>query len=175
MNRFQLEDFLLKNKEDEIIDDIENNDEVIDFLRNVYGGDDKVPKMKLETKVQDTVADSDTHMEIYTAVTTRPEMSKFEYVGCITALAQYLKGLKSIAKYIDIVNCNSLINPCELAFHLLDQGKMNVIIIRNRCEKVSFSTLRVDELLRQEIVDHFEKKNASMEEEFYKVLADATK
>ena len=172
MNRFQLEDFLMKNKDqDEIREAIESDEHITDFIRNIYGGDTESELTKVKTEVVDMVANPETHMEIYKPVITRPIMSKFEYVGAITSLALYLRGLKSIAKYIEIVDCNSLINPSELAFHLLDQGKMNILIIRNRNEKVSFSELHINQLWREEIIEYFKNKNASMENEFYKVLS----
>ena len=175
MNRFQLEQFLSNhNTEDDLRDTIERDETIVDFVRSLYGGAAK-DSTKVEAEVVDTIQNPSTKMEIYRPIVTRPIMSKFEYVGAITSLALYLKGLKSIAKYADIVDCSALVNPSELAFHLLDQGKMNVILIRNRSEKVSFSELYVNQLWRQEILDYFKTKNQSMEQEFYKPLSEVIK
>lgn len=171
MNRFQLEDFLLRNPtEDEVRDVIESDENITDFISNMYGGasNEIQDNLKSNHEIIDPIATG--RMETYKPVVTRG-MSKFEYVGAMTSLARYLKGLKSIAKYVDVVDCSTLVNPCELAFYLLDKGKMNVLFIRNRCEKVTFSELTYNKLWRDEVIDYFKKKNESMNEEFYGPLS----
>ena len=141
MNNFELEDFLIKSFQ-EVKPVQETEFEVQDKLMNpeITGG------KELENKDSKTSSRVDSRIETFEAKVTRPILSKFEYVGCITSLANYLKNLKSISKYTEAVDCCILVNPSELAFRLLDQGKMDVVIIRNRNERVTFSKLHQNPL-----------------------------
>ena len=173
MNRFQLADFLLKNSEDEGVKEaIEVDENINDFIDKLYGGATKNEAQDVDAEIIDKVADSSTHMEIYKPKFTRNIMSKFEYVGAITSLAIYLKGLKSISKYVEVIDCSTLVNPCELAFYLLEQGKMSVLFIRNRTEKVSYSELYINKAWREEVLKYFHSKNESINKELYKPLSE---
>lgn len=166
MNNFELEDFLIKSFQ-EVKPVQETEFEVQDKLMNpeITGG------KELENKNSKTSS----QIETFEAKVTRPILSKFEYVGCITSLANYLKNLKSISKYTEAVDCCILVNPSELAFRLLDQGKMDVVIIRNRNERVTFSKLHQNPLWREEVNNFFIEKNKSMETEFYKPISELMK
>lgn len=170
MNNFELEDFLIKSFQ-EVKPVQETEFEVQDKLMNpeITGG------KELENKDSKTSSRVDSHIETFEAKVTRPILSKFEYVGCITSLANYLKNLKSISKYTEAVDCCILVNPSELAFRLLDQGKMDVVIIRNRNERVTFSKLHQNPLWREEVNNFFIEKNKSMETEFYKPISELMK
>ena len=165
MNNFELEDFLIKSFQ-EVKPVQETEFEVQDKLMNpeITGG------KELENKDSKTSSCVGSRIETFEAKVTRPILSKFEYVGCITSLANYLKNLKSISKYTEAVDCCILVNPSELAFRLLDQGKMDVVIIRNRNERVTFSKLHQNPLWREEVNNFFIEKNKSMEREFYKPI-----
>lgn len=170
MNNFELEDFLIKSFQ-EVKPVQETEFEVQDKLINpeITGG------KELENKDSKTSSRVDSRIETFEAKVTRPILSKFEYVGCITSLANYLKNLKSISKYTEAVDCCILVNPSELAFRLLDQGKMDVVIIRNRSERVTFSKLHQNPLWREEVNNFFISKNKSMETEFYNPISELTK
>ena len=170
MNNFVLEDFLIKSFQE--VKPVQETDfEVQDKLMNpeITGG------KELENKDSKTGSRVDSPIETFEAKVTRPILSKFEYVGCITSLANYLKNLKSISKYTEAVDCCILVNPSELAFRLLDQGKMDVVIIRNRNERVTFSKLHQNPLWREEVNNFFIEKNKSMETEFYKPISELMK
>lgn len=174
MNNFELEDFIVKNFQEvkpiqetqfEVQDKLINPETTEEIKGNLTGG----------KELKNKCSNNDSKIETFEAKVTRPILSKFEYVGCITSLANYLKNLKSIAKYTEAVDCCILVNPSELAFRLLDQGKMDVVIIRNRSERVTFSKLHQNPLWREEVNNFFITKNKSMEIEFYNPISELTK
>lgn len=170
MNNFELEDFIVKNFQ-EVKPFQETQFEVQDKLLNPESTEEIKGGKELENKD----LNKNSKIETFEAKVTRPILSKFEYVGCITSLANYLKNLKSISKYTEAVDCCILVNPSELAFRLLDQGKMDVVIIRNRSERVTFSKLHQNPLWREEVNNFFISKNKSMETEFYNPISELTK
>ena len=110
------------------------------------------------------------HKPIY----TRPIISKYEYVGAITTLAEYLESLDTVEKYTDAIEVDTLINPSELAFRLIKCGKMDCNIIRNGgMEKVTLSELARNPLWDDVIEEYFQTKTSSMAEELYSVLEQA--
>lgn len=142
---------------------------------SLHAIDTKSPKIKGNFNVVDNVhkkeSDEDYHVEIHYPVYTRPVLSKFEYEGVITTLAEYLENIDSISKYTLAANVNSLINTAELAYQLLKQGKMDCTIIRNEgLEKVSFSVLKRNKQWDELIENYFKTKSESLEEEFYSKL-----
>ena len=85
---------------------------------------------------------SKTEVEVYYPRMTRNTLSIFEYVGVITKLAKYLNSLTNLDKYLSDIEVNQIINPAELAFNLLNDGKFDAVIDRGY-ELVTFSTLKV--------------------------------
>lgn len=166
MNNYELADFLVQNIPEEMNFYKKSKDIGYEIYDPIKGGK-SLDKNENNKKIS--------KMEKYEAIITRPILSKFEYVGCITSLANYLKSLKSINRYTEAIDCGLLVNPSELAFRLLDQGKMDVIIIRNRIEKVTFSKLYKNPLWREEIINYFDEKNKSMKKEFYDPICEITK
>lgn len=173
MNNYELADFLVQNIPEEMNFYKKSKDIEYEIYDPIKGGKslDKNDNDKNNDKNDKKIS----KMEKYEAIITRPILSKFEYVGCITSLANYLKSLKSINRYTEAIDCGLLVNPSELAFRLLDQGKMDVIIIRNRIEKVTFSKLYKNPLWREEIINYFDEKNKSMKKEFYDPICEITK
>ncbi len=87
--------------------------------------------------------DSDVTIEKFKPKLTRDICSVFEFVRVITDLANHLYTLPSIEKYIDGIEIKNIIEPCDLAYKLLRNGRFNAILDRGT-EKVTFSELHVD-------------------------------
>ena len=118
-----------------------------------------------ETLPEDTIAE----VEVYEPRITRETLSIYEYVAVITKLAKYLFSLMDIDKYIDEVELNQVVNPSELAFNLLNDGKFDAVIDRGY-EKVTFSKLKVREQWKETIRNYFNYRHQVMEEEVLKPL-----
>lgn len=95
---------------------------------------------------------------------TRKTMSRYEYAGLITQLAKYLAGIPDISKYLDEPYVNSLINPSELAFTLLENGKFDAIIDRGY-ELVNYSQLIVNQNWKDQLREYFKNKNIAVHNE----------
>ena len=87
--------------------------------------------------------DSDVTIEKFKPKITRDICSVFEFVRVVTDLANHLYTLPSIEKYIDGIEIKNIIEPCDLAYKLLRNGRFNAILDRGT-EKVTFSELHVD-------------------------------
>ena len=87
--------------------------------------------------------DSDVTVEKFKPKLTRDICSVFEFVRVITDLANHIYTLPSIEKYIDGIEIKNIIEPCDLAYKLLRNGRFNAILDRGT-EKVTFSELHVD-------------------------------
>lgn len=87
--------------------------------------------------------DSDVTVEKFKPKLTRDICSVFEFVRVVTDLANHLYTLPSIEKYIDGIEIKNIIEPCDLAYKLLRNGRFNAILDRGT-EKVTFSELHVD-------------------------------
>ena len=87
--------------------------------------------------------DSDVTIEKFKPRLTRDICSVFEFVRIITDLANHLYNLPSIEKYIDGIEIKNIVEPCDLAYKLLRNGRFNAILDRGT-EKVTFSELHVD-------------------------------
>ena len=87
--------------------------------------------------------DSDVTVEKFKPKLTRDICSVFEFVRVVTDLANHLYTLPSIEKYIDGIEVKNIIEPCDLAYKLLRNGRFNAILDRGT-EKVTFSELHVD-------------------------------
>lgn len=87
--------------------------------------------------------DSEVTVEKFKPKLTRDICSVFEFVRVVTDLANHLYTLPSIEKYIDGIEIKNIIEPCDLAYKLLRNGRFNAILDRGT-EKVTFSELHVD-------------------------------
>lgn len=87
--------------------------------------------------------DSDVTIEKFKPKITRDICSVFEFVRVVTDLANHLYTLPSIEKYIDGIEIKNIVEPCDLAYKLLRNGRFNAILDRGT-EKVTFSELHVD-------------------------------
>ena len=87
--------------------------------------------------------DSDVTIETYKPKLTRDICSVFEFVRIVTDLANHLYTLPSIEKYIDGIEVKNIIEPCDLAYKLIRNGRFNAILDRGT-ERVTFSELQVD-------------------------------
>lgn len=144
-------------------------EQVIDRLIESDGREFLTGGASSETVVFDQV-------EVCKPVYTRDTCSLYEYVLVLTTLAKTLHDSSEIAKYIDLVDVNTLINPALLAFILISSGKMNAILFRNyrgygACEKVSLSELVINPEWESRIREYYAEKEMSMYEELYKHIA----
>ncbi len=87
--------------------------------------------------------DSDVTIEKFKPKVTRDICSVFEFVRVVTDLANHLYTLPSIEKYIDGIEIKNIVEPCDLAYKLLRNGRFNAILDRGT-ERVTFSELHVD-------------------------------
>ena len=96
-----------------------------------------------ENNIKTYFYDSDTTIEKFKPKLTRDICSVFEFVRIVTDLANHLYNLPSIEKYIDGIEIKNIVEPCDLAYKLLKNGRFNAILDRGT-EKVTFSELHVD-------------------------------
>lgn len=132
--------------------------------QSISGGDDDEPASSSQTPQP-----TNSEVEIYYPKITRDMIGLYEYVGVITKLAKYLYDLPDLGKYLNDLEVNSLINEAELAFQLLDSGKMDAIIDRGY-EKVTFSVLKVRPQWKETILHYFAERRSNVENEMLKPL-----
>ncbi len=82
-------------------------------------------------------------IQTYEPIKTSKYISIYEYAKILTDLALYLHESKSVSKYIDELEVNTIIDPSRLAFKLLNEGVFDAVIDRGY-EKVSFSKLKIN-------------------------------
>ena len=140
----------------------------INVDEQISGGSEKHADTKFEVVNK---SDGKPEVQVFYPVYTRPILSRFEYEGAITELANYLNSKDSVGQDCEI---NTLINPAELAFRLIQQKKFDVTIVRNKgAEKVTFSVLKRNPLWDQRVEEYFKIKNASLKEELYDSIKKA--
>ena len=83
------------------------------------------------------------NVEVFKPKLTRPICSVYEFCRLVTDLANHLSNLPSLERYVEELEINNIIEPCDLAFRLLKSGKFDAILDRGY-EKVTFSELSVD-------------------------------
>lgn len=108
-------------------------------------------------------------VEKYEPKITRPTMSIFEYAETHTKLAEYLASLKSIKNFVDDVEIHGNVNPTELAFHLLKEGKWDATLDRGY-ELVSYSKLKINPQWEQMIENYFNAQHKTQKEELFEPL-----
>lgn len=116
-----------------------------------------------EEKVNVEIHDRNQTVEVYKPVITRRTMSMFEFVRVITALAKHLYSTHDISQYVEMakdkIEINSIINPAELAFKLITEGKVNATLDRLGYEKVTFSELKINPLWINMLQSYFDKRH----------------
>lgn len=135
----------------------------IESFAQMIGGDDK-------ENVNVAVYEDAPEVEVYKPVITRETMSKYEFVRVITAVGKYLNSLPDISKYYKEIEVNSLINPLELAFNLVMEGKMNATLDRLGYEKVTFSELKINPLWIEIVKNYFEQRKKAEQKELIEPL-----
>lgn len=163
MNRFDIEQILSENEPPDFVN----------HKDSLKGGHPDSTSLK-----DFQVADPDVEivMQTYEPITTRPIMSKFEFVGALTTLALYLKSKTSLEQYTDVGDIFRLPNTAEIAFQIIKNKKMDVIIKRNHgAELVSFSKLQYNPQWMKDVEEYFVEWNASVDEELYKPLSKLLK
>jgi len=144
----------------EIVDKVKAN-----MSQSISGGDDDNESPPSSQSTRST----NSEVEVYYPKITRDMIGLYEYVGVITKLAKYLYDLPDLSKYLNDLEVNSLINESELAFQLLDSGKMDAIIDRGY-EKVTFSVLKVRPQWKETILHYFAERRSNVENEMLKPL-----
>ena len=142
--------------------------DVRNLSRLLYGGD-KVSDDNVEIKDKTSDTQEKTTIEVYHPKITRETLSIYEYVGVITKLAKYLNNMTDLDKYLTSIEVNQIINPAELAFNLLNDGKFDAIIDRGY-ELVTFSTLKVRKQWKDTISNYFKSQHDTIEREILQPL-----
>ena len=106
-------------------------------------------------------------------IKTRRFMSKFEFAGAITKLAQYLDTLSSLDQYVDAVEINGFINNSELAYKLLMNHVFDIIIDREGYEQVSFSELKINPAWCTSLENYFKRNYESLCKNCYEPYGNA--
>ena len=113
--------------------------------------------------------DSDTTIEKFKPKLTRDICSVFEFVRIVTDLANHLYNLPSIEKYIDGIEIKNIVEPCDLAYKLLRNGRFNAILDRGT-EKVTFSELHVDPFTYELVESYLSQQEEIRRESFLEKL-----
>ena len=111
----------------------------------------------------------DSSVEEYEPKLTRPTISIYEYARVHTMLADNIESQKSIKNFIDDVEVKGLINPLEIAFYLLLEGKWNATIDRGY-EMVSYSKLKKNPQWESMIKHYFNEQHETQQNELFKPL-----
>lgn len=136
----------------------------IEAFSQMIGGNDEKEDLNIN------VYDESPEVEVYKPAITRETMSKYEFVRVITAVAKYLNSLPDLSKYCKDLEVNSIINPAELAFNLVMDGKMNATLDRLGYEKVTFSELKINPLWVSMVKNYFEQRHESEKKEILEPL-----
>lgn len=134
------------------------------FAKLIYGGNVDNYKSDSEDSISEVtqVYDSgDETVQVYKPIITRPTMSKYEFVRICTAAAKYLYALPDLSAYIKTPEVNDLINPAELAFLLILNGKLNATLERLGYEKVTMSELRINPIWIDIVKHYFNQRHES--------------
>lgn len=146
--------------------------EIKNVSKLLYGGDENIQLKENSSSSTDTATNAATNaatMEVYYPKMTRETLSIYEYVGVITKLAKYLNSLTSLDKYLSDIEVNQVINPSELAFNLLNDGKFDAVIDRGY-ELVTFSVLKIKKQWKDTISNYFKNQHDTVEKEILKPL-----
>ena len=100
---------------------------------------------------------------------TRPTISIFEYAHVHTMLADYIESHKSVKDFTDDIEVKGLINPLEIAFHLLLENKWDATIDRGY-EVVSYSRLKKNPQWEKMIKHRFDEQHQVHHDELFQPL-----
>jgi len=112
---------------------------------------------------------NNTVVEEYEPKITRPTISIYEYAEIHTMLADFIEPHTSIKDFTDEVEIKGTVNPAELAFYLLKEGKWNAVINRGY-EKVSFSKLKINKQWSDTIENYFKEQHETHKRELFEPL-----
>ena len=132
----------------------------------ISGGDESAKKSRDITLQEIT---NDTKVETYEPKLTRPTISVFEYAEIHTMLADYIESHKSVKNFVDDIEIKGNVNPAELAFHLLKEGKWDAVIDRGY-EVVSYSKLKINKQLEDTIANYFKEQHEVEKQELFEPL-----
>lgn len=135
--------------------------EIKNLSKILYGGEENI--QLTENDVNKNSVQS-ANVEVYYPKMTRETLSIYEYVGVITKLAKYLNSLTNLDKYLPDIEVNQIINPSELAFNLLNDGKFDAVIDRGY-ELVTFSVLKIKKQWKDTISNYFKNQHDTIEKE----------
>ena len=141
--------------------------EIKNLSKLLYGGEEDSVQLTENDVNKNSSQPAD--VEIYYPKMTRETLSIYEYVGVITKLAKYLNSLTNLDKYLPDIEVNQIINPSELAFNLLNDGKFDAIIDRGY-ERVTFSVLKVKKQWKDTISNYFKNQHDTIENEILSPL-----
>lgn len=108
-------------------------------------------------------------VEVYDPVLTRPTLSIYEYSEVHTMLAEYLEDQKSIKNFTNDVEIRANVNPAELAFRLLLEGKWDATLNRGY-EIVTYSRLKYNPQWEHTMEHYFNDQHKIQAEELFKPL-----
>lgn len=122
-----------------------------------------------EENVKVTIVETDNEIETYEPRITRKQLSVYEYCRVITDLANYLYNTDNIDKYIDTIEIHNIVDPCSLAFKLLESGKFDAIIDRGY-ERVTYSKCTFNNIYLDLVRSYIEQQENNILNEIFKKL-----
>ena len=113
--------------------------------------------------------DNEVTIEKFKPRLTRDICSVYEFVRIITDLANHLYSLPSIEKYVDGFEVHNIIEPCDLAYKLLRNGRFDAILDRGT-EKVTFSELTIDPFTYELVEEYLAQQQNNRKSAFLEKL-----
>lgn len=135
--------------------------EIKNLSKLLYGGEESIQLTENDANKNSLQS---ANVEVHYPKMTRETLSIYEYVGVITKLAKYLNSLTNLDKYLPDIEVNQIINPAELAFNLLNDGKFDAVIDRGY-ELVTFSVLKIKKQWKDTISNYFKNQHDTIENE----------
>ena len=152
MNPYELEQFISR---------LENNaDDPFLDSNDIQGG--------VKVEIEDAIRDKDLKITTYTTGPkfTRSILSLYEYSCILTTLAKYLEDQTELSEYLPpSTELQDFINPSFLAFELLEMGKVNAIVTRNKREQFSYRELYIKPEWKDMIREYIAEKRELMKKE----------
>ena len=108
-------------------------------------------------------------IEEYAPIKTSKYISIYELAKVLTDLSLYLYESKSVSKYIEDLEVNTLIEPNRLAYELLKNGTFDAVIDRGY-EKVTFSKLKINPVYDDLIVKFLDEQEHNINHSFLELL-----
>ena len=108
-------------------------------------------------------------VETYEPKITRPIMSIYEYSEVHTQLGEYLDSQKSIRTFTNDVEIKFTVNPVEVAFYLLKEGKWDATLDRGY-ELVSYSKLTYNPQWEHTVKNYFDEQHITQQQDLFAPL-----